>query len=86
MGKTVSGALASEEVVIECLRGLTPAEQHQVAAFARAMLETHSLPLRQTLWEKIDERAAAVPSSIWERVPTDGAEQHDHYLYGSPKK
>ena len=27
-----------------------------------------------------------IPESEWEKLPVDGAEEHDHYLYGSPKK
>jgi hypothetical protein len=27
-----------------------------------------------------------VPREAFESLPTDGASEHDHYLYGSPKK
>jgi len=27
-----------------------------------------------------------VPPEIMASLPTDGADQHDHYLYGSPKR
>lgn len=27
-----------------------------------------------------------IPQAEWGKLPTDGAEEHDHYLYGSPKK
>ena len=27
-----------------------------------------------------------LPDEVWERMPVDGAEQHDHYLYGVPKR
>lgn len=27
-----------------------------------------------------------VPEEVWERMPTDGASEHDHYLYGWPKR
>jgi hypothetical protein len=38
------------------------------------------------LWEIVDEISAQVPLEEWQKLPADGAEQHDHYLYGSPKK
>lgn len=38
------------------------------------------------LWEIAEEISAQVPLEEWEKVPADGAEQHDHYLYGSPKR
>ena len=27
-----------------------------------------------------------IPAEEWQKLPTDGAENHDHYLYGAPKK
>ena len=27
-----------------------------------------------------------VPEEVFERLPTDGAAQHDHYIYGTPKR
>jgi hypothetical protein len=41
---------------------------------------------RRTIWDKIEENLSKVPQEVWDRLPTDGAEQHDHYLYGTPKK
>ncbi len=38
------------------------------------------------IWQRIQQRVAEVPSSKIETLPQDGAEQHDHYLYASPKK
>lgn len=38
------------------------------------------------IWEVIAERAAAIPPEEWEKLPTDLAENHDHYLYGTPKR
>jgi hypothetical protein len=38
------------------------------------------------IWEIITELSAQVPMEEWEKLPSDGAEQHDHYLYGSPKR
>jgi Arc/MetJ-type ribon-helix-helix transcriptional regulator len=38
------------------------------------------------VWERILERSAAIPDEEWGKLPTDLAEQHDHYLYGTPKR
>jgi len=27
-----------------------------------------------------------LPDDVLERLPIDGAAQHDHYIYGSPKR
>ncbi len=38
------------------------------------------------IWERIESLAASLPDEAFEGVPADGASQHDHYLYGSPKR
>ena len=38
------------------------------------------------VWERILERTADIPEEEWEKLPTDLAVQHDHYLYGTPKR
>ena len=43
-------------------------------------------PARKSVWERIQERTAAIPDEEWDKLPTDLAEQHDHYLYGTPKR
>ncbi|MEK9136975.1 MAG: hypothetical protein AAB393_07625, partial [Bacteroidota bacterium] len=66
------------------MRMLPLEQQQEVMAFVQELVQKRAL--RKTLWEKIDERIKQVPPEIWESMPTDGAEQHDHYLYGAPKK
>ncbi|MFL5339841.1 MAG: antitoxin family protein [Gemmataceae bacterium] len=39
-----------------------------------------------TLAERIVARARALPPEVVEAWPTDGASQHDHYIYGTPKR
>lgn len=39
-----------------------------------------------TIWQKIRARSEKIPDEVWEEMPKDGSEQHDHYLYGTPKK
>jgi hypothetical protein len=41
---------------------------------------------RRPVWETITERMKSVPAEVFERLPRDGASEHDHYLYGSPKR
>jgi hypothetical protein len=37
------------------------------------------------LLEQVKEIQAQVPAEEWDKLPHDGAMNHDHYLYGSPK-
>lgn len=40
----------------------------------------------QTAAEIVLARMRNVPAEAMAALPTDGASQHDHYIYGSPKK
>ena len=73
-----------EETVIEGLRMLPPEQQREVAAFVEELVKK-SRP-EKTLWQRIDERSREVSVEVWAKIPADGAEQHDHYLYGARKK
>jgi hypothetical protein len=70
------------ETIYERLKALPPEKQeeilHQIELFEQ------DTPL--TIWEKIRARAGNLPDEIWEQMPVDGSEQHDHYISGSPKK
>jgi bifunctional DNA-binding transcriptional regulator/antitoxin component of YhaV-PrlF toxin-antitoxin module len=39
-----------------------------------------------SLAERIIARANALPREVLDRLPKDGASQHDHYIYGTPKR
>jgi hypothetical protein len=38
------------------------------------------------IWEQFIEAFQGVPDDELERLPVDGAAQHDHYIYGLPKR
>ncbi len=69
------------------LHHLAPAQQQQVLDFVEFLVQKNqpSEP-QKTIWQKIDELMAEVPDEQWAMVPTDGSYQHDHYLYGTPKR
>jgi hypothetical protein len=37
------------------------------------------------IWEVAAELRKSVPPEEWAKLPVDGAAQHDHYIYGTPK-
>ncbi len=49
-------------------------------------LETIEKETPLTIWQKIRARSEKIPDEVWDEMPSDGAQQHDHYLYGVPKK
>jgi bifunctional DNA-binding transcriptional regulator/antitoxin component of YhaV-PrlF toxin-antitoxin module len=71
-----------------------PAELCRAAGLAPgaelvAEVETGRIVLeaaRPTLAERIVARARALPQETLDLLPADGASQHDHYIYGTPKR
>ena len=45
---------------------------------------SHEAP--KPIWEQFIEVFKDVPNEDLERLPVDGAAQHDHYIYGLPKR
>lgn len=45
-----------------------------------------SPPSEKPIWELIEEENRSIPPEVWNALPRDLAEQHDHYVYGSPKR
>lgn len=41
---------------------------------------------RKPIWERIPEIFSEIPDEEWDKVPADGSEQLDHYIYGTPKR
>jgi hypothetical protein len=44
----------------------------------------HEVP--KPIWEQFIEAFQDVPDEELEPLPVDGAAQHDHYIYGLPKR
>ena len=61
-------------------------EQAQAVPKNTAANEEPTSSPRKPIWERILERSAAIPNEEWDKLPTDLAEQHDHYLYGTRKR
>ncbi len=47
---------------------------------------THEIDTEIPIWESFTTFAQSIPPEVLDRLPTDGAVNHDHYLYGSPKQ
>ena len=43
-------------------------------------------PVRTAIWDRIAALSIDAPLEELEKPPADGASQHDHYLYGTPKR
>lgn len=73
-----------EEQIVDKIRTLTDKEREDVLRYVDDVISNQNRP--KTLVEKIMEIVADVPDEVWEKVPKDGSEQHDHYIYGTRKR
>ncbi len=69
---------------------LTPQEQLQLIAYLTQQLQTASVPSHpaqhRPIWERAQEITADMTEAELAQLPIDGSEQHDHYIYGTPKR
>lgn len=79
-----------EQAILEKIQALPEEKQQEVLALVEAMLnqEQEAQPREavRPIWEIIEEISSQAPPGTWDSVPTDGSVNHDHYLYGAPKK
>jgi hypothetical protein len=79
-----------ENTIQEKVKTLPPEKQQRVLSMVEELLSeaevTQGRVVARPLWEIAEEISSQVPLEEWAKLPGDGAEQHDHYLYGSPKK
>ena|SRR5947208_1956400 len=80
-----------EDGVLKPARPLPLSEHAQVrvtvepqvgAAGPRDQQQETEIPL----WEQILSLTRDLPPEAFAGLPTDGASQHDHYIYGTPKR
>jgi hypothetical protein len=80
----------SEQAILEKIQALPDGKQQEVLALVDEMLKEEQyaqLPKNaRPIWEVIEEISSQAPPGTWDNVPTDGSVNHDHYLYGAPKK
>jgi hypothetical protein len=76
---------AKEQLLQEIEKSSEPLLQEVLDFLLSARSEKYP-ETRQPIWQIAQEIMADVPPEIIAQLPTDGAEQHDHYLYGTPKR
>ena len=72
------------KVVAKKVAVLPLEKQQKVLDFVESIEEKDSQ--KKSLFEKLADIRERVPEEVWEKLPSDGAENHDHYLYGAAKK
>jgi Arc/MetJ-type ribon-helix-helix transcriptional regulator len=87
LGEVQSGHFASvDDAMAEAARLLLRREPAGDGATSPAAMPESPAGSPKPIWEVVDELRKAVPPEEFAKLPKDGAEQLDHYLYGSPKR
>ena len=60
--------------------------QEQIQSQPLSVPQPEQHRTHKSIWERILERSQTVPDEEWSKLPVDGAEQHDHHIYGTPKR
>ena len=82
-----SGHFASvDDAITEAVRLLLRQNHRSEAGPEKAGAGEQTAPFQKPIWERIQEMTADVPDEEWDKLPADLAEQHDHYIYGTPKR
>ena len=79
-----------EQQVIEAIRVLPETKQMQVLSYIEQISQIENdkakRPKKRKLFEKLESLMKELPPDAFDGYPTDGSLNHDHYLYGSPKR
>ncbi len=74
------------QTIFEKVKILSLDEQKEVLEIVEKKVSVSQKKDSRPIWEVIAEISSRVPEEEWAKLPADGAENHDHYLYGAPKK
>jgi hypothetical protein len=66
--------------------GLSLEEYAEKVLRERAQETVAETSLSEPFWKSFTRQVHALPEEVFERLPKDGASEHDHYLYGAPKR
>ncbi len=68
------------------VKKLNHEQQREVLDFVERKISASEKKDTRPIWEVIAEISSEIPDEEWEKLPSDGSVNHDHYLYGAPKK
>lgn len=62
-------------------------DQERVLEFVEARISrSNARKKSRPIWEIAKEISESIPLEEWQKLPSDGSVNHDHYLYGAPKR
>lgn len=81
-----SPEIADSQVQGSSFEAVTAQIQVRAKDYLERPMDTPSQTDKKPIWEIFEDFAKSIPEEVLAKVPTDGAEQHDHYIYGTPKR
>ena len=73
--------------ILNKVKNLSEIQQEEVLRILEGKLSAQNRKAdSRPIWEVITEISSEIPIEEWEKLPSDGSVNHDHYLYGAPKK
>jgi Arc/MetJ-type ribon-helix-helix transcriptional regulator len=80
------GHFASVDDAMKKAASMLLQELKQESAMTSSLSNGDAVTSHKPIWEEILELTADIPDEEFAKLPVDGAEQHDHYIYGIPKR
>lgn len=74
------------KTIFEKVQILPVDEQKKVLEIVEQKVSSSRKKNARPIWEIAKEIGESIPLEEWENIPSDGSVNHDHYLYGAPKK
>jgi len=75
-----------QQTIQEQIRVLSEDEMRLVLSFVNGLRKEKASSRAKPISAIFEDLSSELPLENWRELPSDGAENHDHYLYGAPKK
>ena len=84
--KSLLKTMNTKELLLQEIEKSPEPLLQEVLDFLLLTRSKHNPETRKPIWQIAQDIMANVPPEIIAQLPADGAEQHDHYIYGTPKR
>lgn len=75
-----------QHIIQQQVQELSEDEMRRVLNFVNDLREEKKSSQAKPISAIFEDLSGEIPLEEWSKLPADGAENHDHYLYGAPKK
>ena len=79
-------AIDLQQTIQEQVRVLSEDEMRDVLNYMQNLRKEKKVQKTKPISAIFEDLSNEISFEEWKELPTDGAENHDHYLYGAPKK